>query len=139
MLSASFTSIGTGYAPDTTGIYRHYWVQDFASDGPASRPPVVAGCHDFLTTGRTSFLLSYRDTANQPPTSVRVVLDGIAYDMPLDLGTPAAGTYRLDVSKAGNCRQYYFLAITAAGQSWRYPGPGVFLTAGEGACREDYR
>jgi hypothetical protein len=43
------------------------------------------------------------------------------------------------VKKAGSCRQYYFLAITAGGQSWRYPGPGVFLTAGEGTCSGDYQ
>ncbi len=139
MMSASFTAIGTGYAMNPKGLYRYYWVQDFASDGLASQPPIVAGCHDFLTTGKTSFLLSYRDTTNQPPISVQVVIDGVAYNMLLDLGTPAAGTYRLDVSKAGNCREYYFLAVTAAGQAWRYPGPGVFLTAGEGTCSEDYR
>jgi hypothetical protein len=139
MMSTSFTSVGTGYVPDAKSAYRHYWVQDFASDDTGSRPPVVAGCHDFLTTGKTSFLLNYRDTTNQPPASVRVVIDGVTYNLSLDLGTPAAGTYRLDVSKAGNCRQYYFLAVTAAGQSWRYPGPGVFLTAGEGTCNEDYR
>ncbi len=139
MMSTSFTSVGTGYTPDTRSIWRHYWVQDFASDGPATRPPVVAGCHDFLTAGKTSFLLSYRDLANQPPASVQVVIDGVTHNLALDLGTPGAGTYRLDVSKAGSCRQYYFLAVTAAGQSWRYPGPGVSLTAGEGTCTEDYR
>ncbi len=139
MMSTSFTSVGTGYATNPKGLYRHYWVQDFASDGPASKPPAVAGCHDFLLTGKTSFLLNYRDTANQPPSSVQVVIEGVTYNLMLDLGTPAAGTYRLDASKAGKCRQYYFLAVTAAGQSWRYPGPGVFLTVGEGTCTEDYR
>ncbi len=81
----------------------------------------------------------YRDTGNQPPASVQVVIDGIPRNMALDLGTPAAGTYRLDTAKAANCRQYYFQAVTVAGESVRYPGPGVFLTQGEGACTEDYR
>jgi hypothetical protein len=81
----------------------------------------------------------YRDTVNQPPASVQVVIDGIPYNMALDLGTPAAGTYRLDTAKAASCRQYYFQAVTAAGESWRYPGPGVFLTGGEGNCSQDYR
>jgi hypothetical protein len=70
---------------------------------------------------------------------VQLVLNGAASNMTLDLGTPAAGTYRLDVSKATSCRQYYFQAVTASGQSWRYPGPGVFLTSGEGACSGDYQ
>jgi len=139
IMSSSFNLLGAGYAPDTRSIWRHYWVQDFASGEPADRPPVVAGCHDFLVTGKTSFLLNYRDTTEQPPASVQVVLDGTAYNLPLDLGTPAAGTYRLDVTKSGTCREYYFLAVTGSGQRWRYPGPGVFLTEGEGACPGDYR
>jgi hypothetical protein len=138
IMSSSFTLIGTGYAPDTKSTWRSYWVQDFAASDSVSGPPLVAGCHDFLAAGKTSFLLNYRDTGNQPPVSVQVVLDGTAYNMTLDLGTPAAGTYRLDVAKSGACRRYYFQAITAAGQSWRYPGPGVFLTDGEGACTGDY-
>ena len=66
-MSSGFELIGTGYAPDTRSTWRYYWVQDFASGELASQPPLVAGCHDFLTTGKTSFLLNYRDTANQPP------------------------------------------------------------------------
>jgi len=68
-----------------------------------------------------------------------VVIDGLAHEMDLDLGTAAAGTYRLDVGRAGSCREYYFLATTAVGETWRYPGPGVFVTDGEGACAGDYR
>jgi hypothetical protein len=139
IMSASFGVTGTGYAPDTKSTWRYYWVQDFASSDSASGPPIVAGCHDFLTAGKTSFLLNYRDTGNQSPASVQVVIDGVAYTMTLDLGTPAAGTYRLDVSKAASCRQYYFQAVTASGQSWRYPGPGTFLTDGEGSCSGDYQ
>ncbi|MCU0914344.1 MAG: CAP domain-containing protein [Planctomycetes bacterium] len=139
IMSSGFNLVGAGYAPDTKSTWRHYWVQDFASGEPADQPPLVAGCHDFLVSGKTSFLLDYRDITNQPPASVQVVLDGTAYNLPLDLGTPAAGTYRLDVTKAGTCREYYFLAVTGSGQRWRYPGPGVFLTDGEGACPGDYR
>jgi hypothetical protein len=139
IMSTGFASLGAGYASDVKSAWRYYWVQDFASNEPPSRPPLVAGCHDFLVAGKTSFLLNYRDTGNQPPASVQVVIDGIPYNLGLDLGTPSAGTYRLDTSRAASCRQYYFQAVTASGQSWRYPGPGVFLTDGEGDCREDYR
>ncbi len=139
IMSTSFAAIGAGYAPDIKSTRRHYWVQDFAAGDLASRPPLVAGCHDFLTAGKTTFLLNYRDTTDQPPASSQVVIGGVAYDLALDLGTPAAGTYRLDVSKAAACRQYYFQAVTASGQSWRYPGPGVFLTDGEGTCSGDYQ
>jgi hypothetical protein len=139
IMSSNFGLIGTGYAPDAKSTWRYYWVQDFASSEPSGRPPIVAGCHDFLLAGKISFLLNYRDAANQPPALVQVAVDGTAYSVPLDLGSPAAGTYRLDVNTAGNCREYYFLAVTASGQTWRYPGPGVFLTGGEGTCTGDYR
>lgn len=139
MVDSTFRRLGAGYAPDAASTWRRYWVQDFAAATLADKPPLVAGCHDFLQTGQTSFLLNYRDTANQPPASVQVVVDEVTYDMGLDLGTASAGTYRLDLPRAGTCREYYFLAVTAAGETWRYPGPGVFLTAGESACGQDYR
>ncbi len=139
MMSSSFDVMGAGYVVNAKSTYQYYWVQDFASSDSVSSVPLVAGCHDFLTAGKTSFLLNYRDTGNQPPLSVQLVLNGTASNMTLDLGTPAAGTYRLDVSKATSCRQYYFQAVTASGQSWRYPGPGVFLTSGEGTCSGDYQ
>jgi hypothetical protein len=106
---------------------------------PAARPPIVAACHDLLLSGQTSFLLNYRDATGRAPVSVQVVLAGTPYDMTLDLGSAAAGTYRVDVPRAANCREYYFFATTAGGESWRYPGPGVFLTDGESNCGTDYR
>ncbi len=139
IMNASLKLVGVGYAADALGNWQFLWVQDLASNEPASKPPLVAGCHDSLLTGKTSFLLNYRDPTGRPPASLQVVIDGVAYDMNLDLGVAAAGTYRLDVAKATGCREYYFTALTASGESWRYPGPGVFLTDGESDCSEDYR
>ncbi|OHB74681.1 MAG: hypothetical protein A2Z25_09415 [Planctomycetes bacterium RBG_16_55_9] len=139
MVNDGYRQIGTGWAEDEGGAWRSFWVEDFASNEPASRPPIVAGCHDFLVSGKTSFLVNYRDVSDRAPAAVQVIVSGTTYDMSLDLGTQAAGTYRVDVSRAGNCREYYFLALTASGQLWRYPGPGVFLTDGEASCGEDYR
>jgi hypothetical protein len=45
----------------------------------------------------------------------------------------------VDLSTASACRRYYFVAVTASGEIWRYPGPGVFLTNGEGPCTGDYQ
>lgn len=139
MMNAGLRQAGMGYAPDSSSQYRFYWVQDLVSNEPVSKPPIVAVCHDFLLSGKTSFLLNYRDPTGRPPISVQVVISGVAQNMSLDLGSPAAGTYRLDASRAATCREYYFLATTAAGESWRCPGPGVFLTDGEAACSTDYR
>jgi hypothetical protein len=139
IMNAGLKSAGAGYSPDEQGTWQSLWVQDLASNEVAIKPPLVAGCHDFLVTGKTTFLVNYRDPSGDAPVSVQVVIGGVAYNMSLDLGVAAAGTYRLDVAKAGTCREYYFTALTAAGESWRYPGPGVFLTDGEGACSADYR
>ena len=139
IVATNFRQLGAGFEQHASVAWRKYWVQDFASNESSSRPPIVAGCHDYLEGGQTSFLLNYRDGSGAPPQAVQVVVDGTTYDLSLDLGTPAAGTYRLEIAKAGACREYYFQATTAAGERWRYPGPGVFLTDGEGSCAGDYR
>lgn len=139
IMNAGMRVAGMGYAADASGNWRHLWVQDLASNEPATKPPLVAGGHDFLLSGKTSFLLNYYDPTGRPPAFVQAVIDGVAYDMSLDLGDLAAGTYRVDVAKATSCREYYFTAETASGESWRYPGPGVFATLGEGSCSADYR
>jgi hypothetical protein len=139
MVNANYDRLGVGDARDGVSAWRRYWVQDFASGEVLTQPPLVAGCHDFLVAGQTSFLLNYRDTSNRAPASVRVVVDETVHDMSLDLGAASAGTYRLDLPKASGCREYYFLAVTASGETWRYPGPGIFLTDGEGPCNQNYR
>jgi len=139
MVNVNYDRLGAGTAQHGVSAWRRCWVQDFASGEPLTQPPIVAACHDFLAAGRTSFLLNYRDTGNQPPASVQVVVGETVYDMSLDLGTASAGTYRLDLPKTPGCREYYFLAVTASGETWRYPGPGVFLTDGELLCHQDYR
>lgn len=139
IVNAGHRVIGAGYVPAPAGSWRRLWVQNFASNEPSAGPPIVAACHDFLLAGQTTFLLNYRDASNHPPASVQLVLDGVVHEMALDLGSAAAGTYRIDLSRASTCREYYFLAVTGAGETWRYPGPGVFLTDGEAACPQDYR
>lgn len=139
MMNPGLRSAGIGYSPDAQGGWRSLWVQDLASNEPTIKPPLVAGCHDFLLAGKMTFLANYRDPSGNAPISVQVVLDGVAYEMGLDIGVAAAGTYRLDVARAATCREYYFTAHIAGGESWRYPGPGVFLTDGEASCGADYR
>jgi len=139
MMDSRLRVIGTGYVYNATSQYRRYWVQDFAGNTPTSKAPIVAACHDFLASGKTSFLLNYRDESNRPPASIQVLANEVPYNMALDLGTAAAGTYRLDLPTASGCRKYYFVAVTASGEVWRYPGPGTFSTSGEGPCTTDYQ
>jgi len=139
MMDSRMRVIGTGYVYSASSAYRRYWVQDFAGNAPTDQAPIVAACHDFPAAGKTSFLLNYRDESNRPPASIQVFVNDVAYNMTLDLGTAAAGTYRLDLPTASGCRKYYFLAVTASGDVWRYPGPGAFSTSGEGPCSTDYQ
>jgi len=139
MMDSRLRLTGTGYVYSALSPYRRYWVQDFAGNTPTNKTPIVAACHDFLVAGKMAFLLNYRDESNRPPASIQVLVNEVAYNMTLDLGTAAAGTYRLDLPTASACRKYYFLAVTAAGEVWRYPGPGAFLTSGEGNCTTDYQ
>ncbi len=139
MMDVSMRVIGTGYAYSASSTWRHYWVQDSAGNPPTDQSPIVAACHDFLTAGKTSFLLNYRDESNLPPASIQVLINDVAHNMAVDVGAAAAGTYRLDLPTAAACRKYHFLAVTASGEVWRYPGPGVFLTSGEGPCTTDYQ
>ena len=139
MMDSRLRVIGTGYAYSASSAYRRYWVQDFAGNAPMNKAPIVAACHDFLAAGKTSFLLNYRDESNRAPVSIQVLVNDVASNLTLDLGTAAAGTYRLDLPTASGCRKYYFVAVTAAGEVWRCPGPGAFLTSGEGNCATDYQ
>jgi hypothetical protein len=139
MMDSRMRLTGTGYAYSASSAYRRYWVQDFVGNAPTDQAPIVAACHDFLASGKTSFLLNYRDESNRPPASIQVLVNDVAYNMTLDLGTAAAGTYRLDLPTAFGCRKYYFVAVTASGEVWRYPGPGAFSTTGEGPCTTDYQ
>ena len=132
IMRSSSKVFGVGFAEP------YWWTQDFGTCVSSNNSVIVSACHDFLVPGSTSFLLNYRDTSNADPVELKVVVDGVEHDMELDMGTSSAGTYRVDLDESGICRSYYFYAKTPSGQIWRYPGPGVFMTVGEGTCTEDY-
>jgi hypothetical protein len=129
--------LGTGYILEPASTYRHYWVQDYASNTPMTQPPLVDGSH--LAMGTTIyFFANYYDTTDLPPQQLRLVLDGVAYPMSLDLGTDAAGTYALTAGGLSGCGTYYFEAVDGSGDGWRYPGSGEFATFGVAGCTLDY-
>jgi uncharacterized protein YkwD len=134
IMQASFGLVGTGYATGTNQ-YTYYWTQDFVSrQNPP--PPLVDGSHLFPNSGYIDFYANYVGTA--PPTAVSVFIDGAENAMSLDLGTALSGTYRVELSTASACREYYFTATDGSSTTWRYPSAGSFATAGEGTCMQDY-
>ena len=134
IMRAGYRELGTGYAVK----FLDYWVQDFGGRQPESQMPLVSASHAFLEDGITSFLLNYFDSAGGAPRRILLVLDDIDYPLQLDLGNGAAGSYRVDVTRAAGCRAYFFKAVTANGVCYRYPGTSTYFTYGEGDCRLDY-
>lgn len=138
IMNSRHQEMGAGYVLKEGYPAPWYWTQDFGYRSLAVKPEIVSACHDFIDSGKTSFLLNYYDNSGQRPAAVRVVVNDEVYEMSLDIGTADRGTYRFDISRASECRSYYFIAIPADGEGWRYPGPGVFMTVGEGTCKDDY-
>lgn len=121
-----------------TGNVGSMWTQDFVSNSPMHAPPVVCATHDFIADGMITFLLNYHDSTGKAPALATVNLDGVEHTMAVETGAPASGTYSLLVAKANQCRSYFFYVIDGSGNGWRYPGPGLFKTTGEGGCSEEY-
>ena len=118
--------------------YDEFWTVFFSADAPASVPLIPSASHDFLASGATTFWLNYYDPRGLAPQLVRLVLDGTDYALALDTGSPAAGTYRLDLPRSATARAYHFVVLDGAGVAWRYPGPGSFMTVGEQEEVDDY-
>jgi uncharacterized protein YkwD len=130
ILQASARQLGTGAAGA-------YWTVDTVANVPVATAPLVAGCHDFPDGAHTAFLLDYYDPAGGPK-KISCFVDGVEHAIALDIGTAGQGTYRLTLDRSAATRAYYFLALDAAGTTWRYPGPGSFMSVGEGAGTSDY-
>ena len=127
--------VGVGFSGSGT---LSYWTMDFASNTPDSYPLIPSASHDFLETGKITFMLNYYDADSKAPLKTALFLDGVKYDMPLDIGESWMGTYSVSAEKVAACRSYYFLIVDSNGKVWRYPGPGSFSTYGEGSCTGNY-
>lgn len=113
-----------------------FWTQDFCM-GTLPTHPIASAGHAIITTGITTFLLSYYKPGSAP-RDVRLVLDGTEYPLTLALGQADRGTYIVDLPTSSTTRAYYFTVVDTAAAAWRCPGPGRFQTIGEGAGTTDY-
>lgn len=117
------------------GFVSSYWVLDTTRNTPVAQPPVVSGAHLVINGGLQYWLNYYAASA---PSSVRIVIDGSATNMPLSIGTDNSGLYTLSTTLGTGCQSYHFEAIDGQGKGWRYPGVGELRTYGVGGCAEDY-
>ncbi|MEO0071556.1 MAG: hypothetical protein ABIK39_05675 [candidate division WOR-3 bacterium] len=81
---------------------------------------------DYITgSGVYTFTLNYLDKDGQNPQAVRVVIDGIPYDMKLHKGSPAAGVYLYKTKLSPGTHCYYFVGIDDCGACVLHPQQGV--------------
>jgi hypothetical protein len=135
IMTSSYRELGCGYSRGPQK-YTYFWVHDFGGGKPDFTNPLVAGCHFFIETGKTTFFVNYYDSL-AAPTNMVCTIDNKAYPMTIALGTAAKGTYTLVQTKGTSCRQYYF-SCTKGSTSYRYPEYGFLVTSGEGSCAKDY-
>ena len=120
IMNGGYGDFGPGYAYSPTRPWYHFWVQDFGGGSPPHYA-IAAGSHLYLTAQAISFMAVFHDPDGDAPQSARVVVNGVAQDMSLHLGSPARGTYLLNLPNDNACRDYYFQFLSADGTSWRFP------------------
>jgi hypothetical protein len=135
IMGASYKELGTGYAKGPQQ-YTYFWVHDFGGGKPDFTNPLVAGCHFFIETGKTTFFVNCFDSV-AAPANVSCVIENQVIPMTLALGTINRGTYTLVQTKGAACRRYYF-TCAKSGTTFRYPEYGTLVTSGEGTCATDY-
>jgi len=99
----------------------------FRNQDPELSNPLLTPAVGYYGT-RFEFNVDYYDEDSDAPSVIQVNIDGTGYDMTLDSGSAADGTYRyrtrdIDV---GVSHDYYFYAEDGAGGEGRNPGAGEY-------------
>ncbi len=124
------------YTEDVRGLaerFPRYGAKPGPYVGPGkkvyNRLPVLSngGCHqDYITgEGIYTFTVNYLDKDGTTPRAVRVIIDGIPYDMKLLQGSPAAGLYYYKTKLTPGNHVYYFAGIDDCGTCVLHPHYGV--------------
>jgi len=143
-----FDFMGAGYveSTDSSSSSDHFYTQNFVSfalGAPApARYPLAVGWHTsnhvFGGTG-LSFYSQFQSQTRVVRHGV-VVVDGVAHDLALEIGTAASGSWFVSLSEdqftSASCSEYYFLFEDDAGWEWRLPeSPAVqYMTFGVSGC-----
>jgi hypothetical protein len=122
--------IGLGHA-DNGGCWGSF---DFGDTGYQALAPVMlpSGVHVPETGGAGTmfdFYVSYFSAG--AARTVQLVVDGVCFDMALELGTPQNATYKTSRAVGAGCHEYYFYAENEAGAPFTYPESGAW---GTGEC-----
>ena len=127
IMSGDYNELGTGALSD-------YYTQDFGAGTVETDSPIAMAIHS--PEAPTSSLTVYSDWQGaQGPTSLRLVLDGVATPLELAWGSAEQGIYAADadIDTSIDCHQYY-LSWTADDRAGQYPEEGS-MTFGD-ACED---
>jgi endonuclease I len=102
------------------------WIYTLFGIGPELENPGVSPDFGYYGT-RFEYTVHYYHPGGDPPALIQVYIDDIPYDMTLDSGTAADGTYRYRTRNISQdvSHEYYFYAEDSVGESDRAPGSGT--------------
>ncbi|MCX7958359.1 MAG: CAP domain-containing protein, partial [Deltaproteobacteria bacterium] len=113
------------------GNYNSYWTQDFSASSGYSRK-LYSGTHYPKSGTNIEFRANWADSSG--PSVSQVIIDGIPFDMNLERGSTANGTYLYKANLPNSCHKYYFFFKTAGGTAETFPDEGAYGIN----CSEDY-
>lgn len=133
--------VGAGFASGGS-CWPTFYYSDYGSIGSVQTARIPSGIHRPETGGASTdftFYANYYDAAGAP-TQMSVVIDGSCQAMNVELGSGGNLTYSQTTTLGAGCRQYYFLAIDAAGNRATFPEAGSLQISVNGgpACPDDY-
>jgi len=132
IMNAKYPGIGNGYAYGSRQWY-HFWTQDFGG-GEESYFAIPSGVHLHLKSDTISFMATYFDPNGLAPQAAEVVINNVAHQMELHLGSATRGTYLFELPEIVSCQEYYFRFRDAVGEVWRYPASTLLSTSPGGSC-----
>lgn len=132
MLAADFNEAGIGHTYDPakgSGYWHGQYTEDF-SGRPGVRIPALPSGAVAPYVGNTGTVFTYTvnfySAEGYTPARAQVVIDGVAYDLSLALGSASNGAYRLATRLAEGVHSYYFSFAYGAGQTARLPESGTY-------------
>ncbi|MGC8928560.1 MAG: CAP domain-containing protein [Myxococcota bacterium] len=115
--------LNNSHASMGVGNYQSYWTQDFSYSSAYTRR-LYSGTHYPKSGKNIEFRANWADSA--APSAASVVIDGIAFEMDIERGSPTNGTYLYKANLPESCHKYYFLFKSSNGLVETFPDEGAY-------------
>jgi hypothetical protein len=133
MMNANYKELGVGYAYSATRKWNHFWTQDFGA-GSAIVHKILAGCHYKPNNTTLAFAANYFDPTGAAPKSSTVIVDNVANQMKLILGSETKGTYSFSITDDKKVHCYYFVFKDGTGTEIRFPETTTLTNGNSLSC-----